>query len=57
MTGNSKPLTGLVTGAVGGLTLVNPALGLSAAYLIGKYGEDKLSQRSIDIGKRYIKNK
>ena len=22
-----------------------------ASYLIGKYGEDKLSQRSIDIGK------
>ncbi len=24
---------------------------------IGKYGEDKLSQKSIDIGKQYIKNK
>ncbi|MBU1014178.1 MAG: RHS repeat-associated core domain-containing protein [Bacteroidetes bacterium] len=57
MTGNSKPLTGLVTGAVGRLTLINPAAGLGAAYLIGKYGEDKLSQRSIDIGKQYIKNK
>jgi RHS repeat-associated protein len=57
MTGNSKPLTGLVTGAVGALTLINPAAGLGAATLIGKYGEDKLSQRSIDIGKQYIKNK
>ncbi len=57
MTGNSRPLTGLVTGAVGGLTLINPAAGLGAAYLIGKNGEDKLSQRSIDIGKQYIKNK
>jgi RHS repeat-associated protein len=57
MTGNSKLLTGLVTGAVGGLTLINRAAGLGAAHLIGKYGEDKLSQRSIDIGKQYIKNK
>ncbi len=57
MSGNSKLLTGLVTGAVGGLTLINRAAGLGAAHLIGKYGEDKLSQRSIDIGKQYIKNK
>ncbi|WP_156810144.1 RHS repeat-associated core domain-containing protein [Nitritalea halalkaliphila] len=38
MTGNSKPLTGLVTGVVGLTTLINPPLGLGAAYLIGKYG-------------------
>ena len=57
MTGNSKPLTGLVIGAVGLTTLINPPLGLGAAYLIGKYGEDKLSQRSIDLGKQFIKRK
>ena len=39
-----------------GLTLINPAAGAGAAYLIGKYGEDKLTQRSIDLGKDYIKN-
>lgn len=57
MTGNSKPLTGLVTGVVGLTTLINPPLGLGAAYLIGKYGEDKLTQRSIDLGKQFIKRK
>jgi len=57
LSGNSKPKTGLITGGVGALTLVNPALGFGAAYLIGKFGEDKLSQRSIDIGKTHIKNK
>jgi len=56
MTGNNKLLTGAVTGVVGGLTLINPAIGIGAAHLIGRYGEDKLSQRSIDIGKQYIKN-
>lgn len=56
LSGNSKGKTGLITGAVGGLTYVNPVLGLGAAYLIGKFGEDKLSQRSIDIGKQYIKD-
>lgn len=30
-------------------------IGIGASYLIGKYGEDKLTQRSIDIGKNYIK--
>ncbi len=57
MTGNSIPLIGLVTVAVGRLIFANPGLGLGVAYLIGKYGEDKLSQRSIDIGKQFIKNK
>jgi RHS repeat-associated protein len=55
LSGNSKGITGLITGAVGALTLANPALGLGAAYLIGKFGEDKLSQISIDMGKQYIK--
>ena len=53
---NSKPKTGLLTSAIIGLTLINPAAGAGAAYLIGKYGEDKLTQRSIDLGKDYIKN-
>jgi len=57
MTGNNKPLTGLVTVAVGRLTLTNPVLDLGTAYLIGKYGEDKLSQKSINFGKQFIKNK
>jgi RHS repeat-associated protein len=56
LSGNSKVKTVLITGAVGALTLANPALGLGAGYLIGKFGEDKLSQRSIDIGKQYIKD-
>lgn len=57
ISGNSKGKTVLISGAIGGLTLVNPVLGLGAGYIIGKFGEDKLSQRSIDIGKQYIKNK
>lgn len=56
LTGNSKVLTGLVTNYVGLSILIHPPLGLGAAYLIGKYGEDKLTQRSIDLGKQYIKN-
>jgi RHS repeat-associated protein len=56
MTGNNKILTGAVTGVVGGLTILNPAIGLGAAHIISRYGEDKLSQRSIDMGKQYIKN-
>jgi RHS repeat-associated protein len=55
--GNNKPLTLAITGAVGWVTLVNRPLGLGSAYLIGKYGEDKLSQRSIDIGKDFIRRK
>jgi RHS repeat-associated protein len=57
MTGNSKPLTGMVTVAVAGLTLINPGAGLGVGSLIGKFGEDRLSQRSIDLGKKYIKNR
>jgi RHS repeat-associated protein len=57
MSGNNKTLTGLVTGVVGLTTLINPPLGLGAAYLIGNYGEDKLTQRSIDLGKQFIKRK
>jgi hypothetical protein len=57
LTGNNKLLTGAVTVFVGGLTLMNPAVGLGAAYLISKHGEDKLSQNAIDIGKQYIKIK
>ncbi len=56
LTGNSKIKTGLLTGTVSSLTLVNPALGSGLGYLIGKFGEDKLTQRSIDIGKQYIKS-
>jgi hypothetical protein len=56
LTGNSKPKTGLLTYAITGLTLINPIAGAGTAYLIGKYGEDKLTQRSIDLGKDYIKN-
>jgi RHS repeat-associated protein len=55
LTGNSKVKTGLLTGAVGGLIVANPIIGVGAAYLIGKYGEDKLTQRSIDIGKSHVK--
>jgi len=57
LSGNSNPKSILIIGGVSALTLVCPVLGSGAAYLIGKYGEDKLSQRSIDIGKQYIKNK
>jgi len=56
LSGNSKIKTGIITEGVGILTVLNPPLGLRVAYLIGKYGEDKLSQRSINIGKQYIKN-
>ncbi len=57
LSGNSKVKTGAITVGVGILTVLNPVLGITTATLIGKYGEDKLSQRSIDIGKQYIKNK
>ena len=57
LTGNSKPITGALTLGVGVLTLANPALGITAATLISKFGEDKLSQRSIDLGKEFIRNK
>jgi len=57
LTGNSKPLTLGLTLGVGVLTLANPALGLTAAGLISKFGEDKLSQFSIDLGKQFILNK
>lgn len=57
LTGNNKVLTGLLTVAVVNLSLAVPSVGIPAGYLIGKYGEDKLSQRSIDIGKNYIINK
>ena len=55
LTGNNKPLTAVVTAGVVYLTIVNKHVGLTTAYLIGKYGEDKLSQRSIDLGKNYAK--
>ncbi len=51
MTGNSKLLTGIVTGAVG----LNPSGGGVVGLLISKFGEDELSQRSIDIGKQHFK--
>jgi hypothetical protein len=57
LTGNSKSLTVALTVGVGILTRMNPALGLGAAYLIGKHGEDKLSQRSINIGKEFIRTR
>ena len=57
LTGNNKPLTGAITVFVGGLILSNPSIGLGVASFISKYGEDKLSQKAIDIGKKYIKNK
>lgn len=58
MTGNNKFSTGLLTGTIG-LTIASPFLvvGITAGSLIGKYGEDKLSQRSIYIGRAYKKNK
>lgn len=55
LSGNNKYVMGAITGAVGWMTLANRPLGVASAYLIGKYGEDKLSQRSIDIGKDFIK--
>ena len=57
LTGNSKPLT--VAGALVNTAVVvaNPVIGIGTARLIGKFGEDKLTQRSIDIGKSFIKNR
>ena len=57
LTGNNLPLTGLVTYATVFSILVNPTLGFGTAYIIGKYGEDVLTQRSIDLGKQFIKGK
>lgn len=57
LSGNSKPIAGIISAGVGVLVLTNPAVGLGAATLISKFGEDKLSQRSIDIGKDYILKK
>lgn len=55
LTGNSKAKTGVLTGAVGILTAINPVAGAAAAYVIGAYGEDKLTQRSINLGKSHAK--
>lgn len=57
LSGNNKTLTGMITYVVGTMSFVNPSIGLTAGFIIGRYGEDKLSQRSIDIGKQFIKNK
>jgi|GEM_PF-2397721 len=57
LTGNNKLRTGVLTLGVGITIMANPMIGLTTGYLIGKYGEDILSQRSIDIGKQFIKNK
>ncbi|THD66634.1 hypothetical protein E7Z59_12655 [Robertkochia marina] len=56
LTGNSKVKTGLLTVGVGFFTIANPILGTGTALLISKYGEDKLTQRSIDIGKSHARN-
>jgi len=45
----------LIALGVPGLTFINRAIGLATGYLIGKYGDDKLSQLSIDLGKEYVK--
>ncbi|WP_342087777.1 RHS repeat domain-containing protein [Dyadobacter sp. OTU695] len=55
LTNNNKPLTGLLSASVGALTLWSPGVGIGVGYLIGKYGESKLTQRSIDIGKNFIR--
>jgi RHS repeat-associated protein len=57
LSGNNKYVMGAITGAVGWMTLANKPIGIASAYLIGKYGEDKLSQQSIDIGKDFIKKR
>lgn len=57
LTGNSKPWTVALSIGVGFLSTFSPGLGLNTAYLVGKYGEDKLSQRSIDIGKEFVRTR
>jgi RHS repeat-associated protein len=57
LSGNNKYIMGAMTGVVGWITLANRPIGLASAYFIGKYGKDKLSQRSIDIGKDFIRRK
>ncbi|TAF59984.1 MAG: hypothetical protein EAZ57_09410 [Cytophagales bacterium] len=59
LTGNDKILTAHITVAVVALIAWPPTTGwgLGIAYLIAEYGEDTLTQRSIDIGKEYIKTK
>ncbi|MCF0075667.1 RHS repeat-associated core domain-containing protein [Dyadobacter sp. CY261] len=57
LTGNKIFPTAALTLATGLLTLAQPAVGMTAGYLIGRFGEDRLSQRSIDIGKRFINNR
>lgn len=56
MTGNNKPLTGVVTAVTGALTLLNPIVGLGVGRIISKQ-EDVLSQRAIDLGKQHIINR
>jgi len=55
LTGNNKVLTGLLTGSVAAFSLIHPIIGGGIAYLIGKYGEDTLTQRAIDLGKQHVK--
>ena len=58
MTGNSISLTAIGVAAVGISTLSNPIVGVSSVIMIGETGEDKLSQRSINLGAKYYrKNK
>ena len=55
LTGNNKIATGAVTIGTAWLTRISPVHGLAAAYFISRYGEDELSQRSIDLGKDFIR--
>jgi len=57
MTGNSKLGTGIITSVVGVATVFVPPLGIGAGYLIGRYGEDKLSRAGIVAGQNYQRNK
>ena len=55
LSGNNALTTGLITAGQAIFVLLNPAVGLTTSQLISLFGEDKLSQRSIDLGKQHIK--
>jgi RHS repeat-associated protein len=57
MSGNNKGKTGGIVGLNGAISAVNPPAGALGAVLIRAFGEDKLSRRSIKLGRDYYKKK
>jgi hypothetical protein len=57
LSGNNKIVTGIITYGIAALSTINPFGSQAAFNSIAKFGEDKLTQRSINLGKEHVKNK